>query len=154
MTRTVLHALHAGAWACCYGALTYTYFRLNDQMRRFTSGEASYEAFAGATAQGLHRWLMGALIVAGTTGALLLLWAPARADSSPWWGLVGVKVAVLVALSGMQVWLTAVLWPRRRAAKADAAAEQRRFYRFTFLMGFFLLVQLTLGTLLPMVRER
>jgi hypothetical protein len=146
MTMTPVLALHLAAWAACYGALTYTYFRLNTQMQGLVGAGAEYEAFAAETGRGLDRWVAGTLWLAALTGAALAV-AGAPADRAPgWWALMAAKAAALVALIALQLWISRVMWPRRRAG-GDAAAERRRFYGATFAMGFLLLVQLVLGTI-------
>lgn len=148
VTRVLVHAIHVGAWAICYGAITYTYFRLNKQMRALAATHAEYEEFAAVTAPGLHRWIAGSLAVAAVTGIALVVAPAAEPRGSSWWMLVAAKTAVLVALCGLEVGMRLVMWPRRlQAPPVGSIDEGRRFHRLTFAMGFFLLVQLVLGTL-------
>ena len=115
MTRALLQVLHVGAWALCYGAITYTYFRLNAQMRRFARSDDEYEAFAAATADGLQWWTFGSTALAAATGVGLTLWKPplpaARVVS--WSILVGGKTVLLFALIAVQSYISLVMWPRR-----------------------------------------
>jgi hypothetical protein len=140
-------AAHLCAWAVCYGSLTYTYFRLNGQMQSFTRNEIEYESFASATSQGLERWMAGSLSVAALTG-IFLAWSMTEHAAAHWWPLA-IKGASLAALAFQLAWMRRVMWPgRRRLVAGRSAVEQRRFYRFTFAMGFFLLVQLVAGTVI------
>jgi hypothetical protein len=151
VTRALLHALHVGAWALCYGAITYTYFRLNVQMRRFARSDDEYEGFAAATADGLQWWTFGSAALAAVTGVGLALWKPplpaARVVS--WSILVGVKTVLLVALIAVQSYISLVMWPRRaHAPRASWPSERRWFYRAAFLMGFLLLCELVIGAVM------
>jgi hypothetical protein len=153
--RWLVQGAHLCAWAACYGSLTYTYFRLNGQMLRFTPTVGEYESFAAATSPGLERWMAGSLGVAAVTGVTLAAWSMPAVSDARWWWLMAVKGTSLAALAFQLVWMRRVMWPRRqRAAGGASAAEQRRFYRFTFAMGFFLLVQLVAGTLAHVSGQR
>lgn len=150
MTRALLQAVHVLAWALCYGAITYTYFRMNPLMRRFTRTVDEYEASVAATLGGLHRWTFGTLALAGVTGAALALWAPGlpAGAESPAAALVAVKAALLPVMLAVQGYTSLVMWPRRaRAGRAERPSEQRRFFRVAAVMGWLLLAQLVLGAL-------
>lgn len=145
-----MHALHVWAWALCYGAITYTHFRLNVQMRRFARSDDEYEGFAAATADGLHWWTFGTTALAAATGVTLAIWKPPlrAAHDVPWSIFVSAKTVFLFALIAVQSYVSWVMWPRRaRAARQTWPSERRRFYWAAFLMGFLLIAQLVLGAL-------
>jgi hypothetical protein len=149
--RGLVLGVHLFAWAACYGSLTYTYFRLNAQMQRFTRTDAEYESCAAATSRGLERWMAAWLALAAATGMGLAAWSMADGAGTRWWCLMAVKGLALAALACQLAWMRRVMWPRRSAARRTSAVEQRHFYRFAFAMGFFLLVQLVAGTLAHVV---
>jgi putative copper export protein len=150
VTRALVQAIHVWAWAIGYGAITYTYYRLNQVMRQFTRSDDEYETYAMATLGRLHGWTFGALALAGVTGAMLALPTPAasaRAGTS-WSMLMAIKTAVLVVMIGVQAYVTWVMQPRRaRAPRAASRAEERRFFRAALVLGFLFLVELVLGAL-------
>ena len=156
VTRALLQAVHVGAWALCYGAITYTYYRLNGQMRRFVRSDDEYEGFAAGTANGLHWWIFGTTAVAAATGVPLAIWksprpAPETVVVSM---LLGVKTVFLFALIAAQSYVTWVMWPRRAgAARNTLPSHRRRFFWVAFLMGFLLVAQLVLGALLRAVTD-
>jgi hypothetical protein len=148
----LLHATHLAAWACAYGAITYTYYRLNAQMEQFAGD--GYEAFADATSGGLHRWMLGSLVVAAASGAASVATTQPPVRTGWWWLIVGVKAAILAALLLVQAYVATRMWPRRRRApRAQWPAERRRFFRAAFLTGFLLLCQLALGSLAHAVAD-
>lgn len=156
VTRALLQAVHVGAWALCYGALTYTYYRLNGQMRRFVRSDDEYEAFAAATASGLHWWIFATTALAAATGVTLAIWKSPRPapDIVVVSILLGVKTVFLFALIAVQCYVIRVMWPRRARASRDARpTERRRFFRAAFLMGFLLVAQFVLGALLHAVTD-
>jgi Na+/proline symporter len=148
----VLHASHIAAWAFAYGAITYTYYRLNAQMETFAGD--GYEAFADATAAGLHRWILGALVVAALSGAASVAVAPPLVRTTWWWLIVGAKAAILGLLLLVQAHVAMRMWPRRRRApRRQWQAERRHFFRAALLTSFLLLCQLALGSLAQVVGD-
>ena len=99
--RTIAHAVHVAAWALAYGSLTYTYYRLNEQMRHLTQSDDEYESFAAAASGGLHWWLFGSLALAGVTGLAQTMWRPRGDMPGAWWALVAVKTLLLFGLAGI-----------------------------------------------------
>lgn len=145
VTLALLQATHLAGWAFAYGALTYTYYRLNAQMLQFAGD--GFEAFADATSDSLHRWVLGSLAVAGLSGAALAAATPG-ARTGTWWLLVALKTAILGALLLVQALVARRMWPRRRRAAQDQwPVERRRFFRAALLTSFLLLCQLVLGSL-------
>jgi hypothetical protein len=137
VTRALIQAIHVWAWAIGYGAITYTYYRLNQVMRQFTRSDDEYETYAMATLGRLHGWTFGALALAGVTGA-----------KTSWSTLMAIKTAVLAVMIGVQAYVTWVMQPRRaRAPRAASRAEERRFFRAALVMGLLSLVELVLGAL-------
>jgi hypothetical protein len=156
VTRALLQAVHVGAWALCYGAITYTYYRLNGQMRCFVRSDDEYEGFAAATANGLHWWILGTTALAGATGVTLAIWTPAppAPDIVVLPILLGVKTVFLFALIAVQFHVSRVMWPRRaRAPRNTWPSERRRFFWVAYLMGFLLIAQLVLGALVRAVTD-
>ncbi len=154
MTRVLLQAMHVWAWALVYGAITYTYYRLHQQMRELTHTDEEYEVFVNETAPGLHRWTFAALTRAGATGAGLAWSAlPLPTDAGWWRGLVAVKTGLLLVMIAVQAYVSRVMWPRRtRAPRTEWPAERRRFFNAALVLGFLSLVQLVLGALTHVAR--
>jgi hypothetical protein len=150
VTRALVHALHVWAWALCYGAISYTYFRLNQQMRGFVRSEQEYEASAAAAGKGLLWWTFGSIALAALTGAALAFWWPGgtQATRDVWWTLLGFKTAILVVLTAVPAYMGCVMWPRRAHAPRESwPSERRRFFWGAFFMGFLLLCELTAGAI-------
>lgn len=145
-----MHALHVWAWALCYGAITYTYFRLNRQMLGFARSDEEYEAFVAVTFNGLRWWTFGSIALAAVTGAALAVWrpGPAAATRDAWWALLSLKTAILFALTSVQAYMSWVMWPRRARTPREAwPSERRRFFRGAFFMGFLLLCEIVIGAI-------
>ncbi len=143
-----LHVLHLWVWALYCGGLTYIYFRLVPDIRRWLASEERYEEFSLTTAHGLRWWIFGALITAGITGVGLVLVRQRTDADSVWWALVCVKAALLLVTVALYAYVSYVMWPRRVfIAVADRPAVQRRFLRVAWLLIALLTSQLLLGAL-------
>lgn len=144
----LLRVVHVWTWALYCGSITYLYFRLFPDMRRWLGSDDRFEEFSLVTGDGLRWWIFGALVAAGVTGGGLVLLRP-RADSgSLWWALVALKAALFVVTVAVYAHVSYVMWPRRVFVSiAERPAEQRRFFRVALILMACLIGQLLLGAL-------
>jgi hypothetical protein len=144
----VLHLLHVWTWALYCGSLTYIYFRLFPDLRRWLASDDRFEEFTLVTADGLRWWIFGALIAAGVTGGGLVLLRPRADPGGLWWALVTLKAALFAVTLAVYAYVSFVMWPRRVFVAVSARpAEQRRFFRVALILMACLIGQLVLGAL-------
>jgi hypothetical protein len=148
IARLVLHLLHVWTWALYCGSVTYIYFRLFPDLRRWLASDDRFEEFSLVTGDGLRWWIFGALAAAGVTGGGLVLLRPRAHPSSVWWTFIALKAALFVVTLAVYAYVSYVMWPRRVfVSVTERSAEQRRFFRVALILMACLIGQLVLGAL-------
>lgn len=148
IARFVLHLLHVWTWALYCGSITYIYFRLFPDMRRWLASDDRFEEFSLVTGDKLRWWIFGAVVAAGVTGGGLVLLRSHADPGSLWWALVALKAALFVVTLAVYGHVSYIMWPRRVfVSVAERPAEQRRFFRVALILMACLVGQLVLGAL-------
>lgn len=141
----VVHGLVAGVWL---GAMCYSAFVVQPRARAYFAQPEEFEAFVASVSQGARWKVLLAMALLGGSGALLLL-VPGRGPSiaAPW--LIGAKAVLLLAATGVFVYVSWRLWPARVfAAPAEIPRFQRAFGGVAVIMVGIASAAFALGVLL------
>lgn len=123
----VVVLIHAGVSAVWLGSMAYSLFNVQPKLGRMVGEDpARVEEAQRVLAHG-NRWRVVGLIAALWVSGLLLV-ALRAPESGLGWAVVGVKVALLAAATGLFWWVSWRGWPSRVFALPDELpALQGRF---------------------------
>ncbi len=118
MLVTLVHVLGGGVWI---GAVGFNVFVLHPRAEKFFAEPWQFENFVFTVVSGMRWWVVAGIVMLGGAGVELV-----RLRELPMDAVLGAKVGLLLATTGLFVVLSWRMWPARVLATAEELEGFRR----------------------------